>query len=80
MNRSFRYGYNTNGFAHHRLDDAFRIMADLGYEGNVRHAVVFGRSVDVSSRPPDEAQDPDVVLPRHRGGGRGERERQQAAR
>jgi L-ribulose-5-phosphate 3-epimerase len=28
-----RFGYGTNGFANHRLDDALRVIADLGYAG-----------------------------------------------
>lgn len=28
-----RFGYGTNGFANHRLTDALRVIADLGYEG-----------------------------------------------
>ncbi len=31
MNLSF--GYNTNGFAHHKLDEALNIIADCGYHG-----------------------------------------------
>ena len=30
---SLRYAYNTNGLAHHRLDDALSFLADTGYDG-----------------------------------------------
>ena len=30
---TLRYAYNTNGCAHHRLDDAIAMIADAGYDG-----------------------------------------------
>jgi sugar phosphate isomerase/epimerase len=27
-----RFGYNTNGFAHHRLEDAIEILGEMGYQ------------------------------------------------
>jgi sugar phosphate isomerase/epimerase len=27
-----RLGYNTNGFAHHRIEDTFEILAEIGYQ------------------------------------------------
>ena len=33
MAESPRFGYGTNGFANHRLDDALAVLADLGYQG-----------------------------------------------
>lgn len=30
---SLKFAYNTNGFAHHALEDALRIISDCGYDG-----------------------------------------------
>ena len=35
--RRLRFGYGTNGFANHRLDDALAVIADLGYDGRRAH-------------------------------------------
>ncbi|MGL4419761.1 MAG: sugar phosphate isomerase/epimerase family protein, partial [Gemmataceae bacterium] len=40
-----QFGYNTNGFAHHTLDDALAIIAELGY-------ATVGLTVDVHHAPP----------------------------
>jgi L-ribulose-5-phosphate 3-epimerase len=31
--REHRFGFGTNGFTNHRLDDALTVLADLGYDG-----------------------------------------------
>jgi sugar phosphate isomerase/epimerase len=38
-------GYNTNGFPHHRLDDALRVISSLGYRS-------VGLTLDVHHAPP----------------------------
>ena len=58
-------GYNTNGFAHHRLDDALAILADLGYQGvglTVDHGVLSPLDLDWRR----EAERVRGLLERHR--------------
>jgi len=46
-----RLGYNTNGFAHHRLSDAVEIIAELGYRSigltlDVHHLEILLDEID----------------------------------
>ncbi len=46
-----RLGYNTNGFAHHRLSDALEIIAELGFRSvgltlDYLHLFPYGESID----------------------------------
>jgi sugar phosphate isomerase/epimerase len=50
-----RFGYGTNGFADHRLDDALELLADIGYDGvaltlDVRHLDPYAPDIDFEVR------------------------------
>ncbi len=50
---TLRFGYGTNGFANHRLDDALAVLADLGYTGvalTLDHAHLDPFAPDVAGR------------------------------
>jgi sugar phosphate isomerase/epimerase len=53
--RRLRFGYGTNGFASHRLDDALTVIAGLGYDGvaltvDHPHLDPFAPAAELSAR------------------------------
>jgi len=60
----YRLGYNTNGLAHHRLDDALVLLADAGYEG-------VALTLDVQHLDPFTATPDEVEVVRTRAEGLG---------
>jgi L-ribulose-5-phosphate 3-epimerase len=59
---SLRFGYGTNGFGNHRLPEALRVIADLGYDGvaltlDTNHLDPFG--ADLARRTAEVRNDLD---------------------
>lgn len=54
-----RYSYNTNGFAHHRLEEAIDLLRELGYDG-------IGLTLDVHHLDPFRSSDAEISNIRRR--------------